>query len=32
MSPADRKVMLEIAEAWLERAKEAEAKTSSKKR
>jgi hypothetical protein len=32
MSPADRKVMIEIAEAWLERAKEAEAKASRKKR
>ncbi len=31
MSPADRKVMLEIAEAWLERAKEAEARSSRKR-
>jgi hypothetical protein len=30
MSPADRKVMLEIAEAWLVRAKEVRATTSSK--
>ena len=32
MSPTDQKVMLEIAEAWLERAKEAEARVSSKRR
>jgi hypothetical protein len=30
MSPADGKVMLEIADAWLVRAKEFRAKTSSK--
>ena len=30
MSPADRKIVHEIAEAWLVRANEAEAKTSSK--
>jgi histone H3/H4 len=30
MSPADRKIMLEIAEAWLVCAKEAERKTSAK--
>jgi hypothetical protein len=31
MSPADRKVMLDIAEAWLLCAKEAERKASGKK-